>query len=75
MKGNVFCNAIDRFSLSVELFCTEKVIVELNSQNHFFRASKNTNSVFSATKQSMRIRGHKMAQSFFLSQKKLLMQF
>ncbi len=30
-----------------ELFA-EKVILELNAQNHFFRASKNTNSVFSA---------------------------
>ncbi len=32
-----------------------KVILELNAQNHFFRASKNTNSVcFSATKHIMR---------------------
>ncbi len=36
-------------------FFAEKVILELkNAQNHFFRASKNTNSVFSATKQIMR---------------------
>ncbi len=27
-------------------FFAEKVILELNAQNHFFRASKNTNSVF-----------------------------
>ncbi len=33
----------------------EKVILELNARNHFFRASKNTNSVFSATKQIMRM--------------------
>ncbi len=38
-------------------FFAEQVILELNAQNHFFRASKNTNSVFSATKQMMGIRG------------------
>ncbi len=32
-------------------FFAEKVILELNAQHHFFRASKNANSVFSATKQ------------------------
>ncbi len=52
----VFCNAEDRFSCLS--FFAEKVILELNAQNHFFRASKNTNSVFSATKQIMRMRGH-----------------
>ncbi len=36
-------------------FFAEKVILELKCTNHFFRASKNTNSVFSATKQLMRI--------------------
>ncbi len=36
-------------------FFAEKVILELNAQKHFFRASKNTNSVFSATKQIMRM--------------------
>ncbi len=40
-------------------------------KKHFFRASKNTNSVFSATKQ-LRIREATDAQNFFLSQKKLL---
>ncbi len=40
-----------------------------------FRASKNTNSVFSATKQIMRMRGPLMLKKFFLSEKKLLMQF
>ncbi len=38
----------DFMSLS---FFAEKVILELKCTNHFFRASKNTNSVFSATKQ------------------------
>ncbi len=37
-----------------ELFC-RKSHLELNAQKHFFRASKNTNSVFSATKQIMRM--------------------
>ncbi len=37
-----------------ELFA-EKVILELKCTKHFFRASKNTNSVFSATKQIMRM--------------------
>ncbi len=32
-----------------------KSFKSLNAQNHFFRASKNTNSVFSATKQMMRM--------------------
>ncbi len=53
-------------------FFAEKVILELNAQNHFFRASKNTNSVFSATKQIMRMRGHRCSKTFFLSEKKLL---
>ncbi len=66
-----FCNAEDRFSLSLSFFA-EKVILELNAQNHFFRASKNTNSVFSATKQIMRMLRPQMLKSFFLSEKKLL---
>ncbi len=42
----------DFLSLS---FFAEKVILELKCTNHFFRASKNTNSVFSATKQIIRM--------------------
>ncbi len=53
-------------------FFAEQVILELNAQNHFFRASKNTNSVFSATKQMMRMQMPQMLKSFFLSEKKLL---
>ncbi len=56
MKWTVFCNAEDRFSW-VWAFFAEKVILGLNAQNHFFRASKNTNSVFSATKHIMRMWG------------------
>ncbi len=37
-----------------EFFC-RKVILELKCTKHFFRASKNTNSVFSATKQIKRM--------------------
>ncbi len=66
-----FCNAEDRFSW-VWAFLPEKVILELNAQNHFFRASKNTNSVFSANKQINENVRPQMLKSFFLSQKKLL---
>ncbi len=38
-----------------ELFLQKKSFQSLNAQKHFFRASKNTNSVFSATKQIMRM--------------------
>ncbi len=51
-----------------ELFA-EKVILELNCTKHFFRASKNTNSVFSATKQLMRIRGHRCSKASSQSEK------
>ncbi len=53
-------------------FFAEKVILELNAQNHFFRASKNTNSVFSATKQIDENARPQMLKNFFLSEKKLL---
>ncbi len=71
MKWTVFCNAEDRFSW-VWAFLQKKSFWSLNAQNHFFRASKNTNSVFSATKQIMRMRGPQMLKNFFLSEKKLL---
>ncbi len=45
-------------------FFAEKVILELNCTKHF-GASKNTNSVFSATKQIMRMRGHKCSKASF----------
>ncbi len=71
MKWTVFCNAADRFSW-VWAFLQKKSFWSLNAQNHFFRASKNTNSVFSATKQIMRMRGPQTLKNFFLSEKKLL---
>ncbi len=51
-------------------FFEEKVILGLNAQNHFFIASKNTNTVFSATNQIMRMRGPQMLKNLFLSEKK-----
>ncbi len=51
---NCFLQCRRQHFMSLSFFA-EKVILELNAQNHFFRASKNTNSVFSATKQLMRI--------------------
>ncbi len=71
MKWTVYCNAEDRFSW-VWAFLQKKSFWSLNAQNNFFRASKNTNSVFSATKQIMRMRGPLDAQKLFLSEKKLL---
>ncbi len=50
-------------------FFAEKVILELICTNHFFIASKNTNSVFSANDEVARPR---MLKNFFLSEKKLL---
>ncbi len=64
MKWTVFCNAEDRFSW-VWAFLQKKSFWSLNAQNHFFRASKNTNSVFSATKQIMRMRGHRCSKTSF----------
>ncbi len=71
MKWNVFCNAEDRFSW-VWPFLQNKSFYSSIAQNHFFRASKNTNSVFSATKQMMRMQMPQMLKSFFLSEKRLL---
>ncbi len=68
MKWTVFCNAEDRFSW-VWAFLQKKSFWSLNAQNHFFRASKNTNSVFSATKQLWECEATD-AQNIFLSEKK-----
>ncbi len=64
MKWTVFAMRRQIFmSLS---FFAEKVILELKcNKNHFFRASKNTNSVFSATKQIMRVWGHRCSKASF----------
>ncbi len=54
-------------------FFAEKVILELNCSNHLFRASKNTNSVFSANKKN--VARPQMLKSFFSQWEKLLNQF
>ncbi len=63
MKWTVFCNAEDSYEF--ELFCRKSHFSSLNAQNHFFRASKNTNSVFSANKQIMRMWGHRCSKASF----------
>ncbi len=60
---NSFLQCRRQIFMSLSFFA-EKVILSLNAQNHFFRASKNTNSVFSATKQIMRMRGPQMLKNF-----------
>ncbi len=55
-----------------ELFAEKSHFRSLNAQNHFFRASKNTNSVFSATKQIMRMRGPQIAQKLLSQWEKVL---
>ncbi len=64
MKWTCFLQCRRQIFMSLSFFA-EKVILELNAQNHFFRASKNTNSVFSATKQIMGIRGHICSKASF----------
>ncbi len=54
---NVICNAEDRFSC-VRPFLQRQVILELQCTESLLRASKNTNAVFSATKQMKRMQGH-----------------
>ncbi len=44
-------------------FLPKKSFSSLNAQNHFFRASKNTNSVFSATKQIIECWGHRCSKT------------
>ncbi len=46
-----------RFSC-VRAFFAEQVMLELQCTESLFRASKNTNAVFSATKQMKRMQGH-----------------
>ncbi len=47
MKWNVICNVEDDFDV-LQLFA-EQVMLELQCTESLFRASKNTNAVFSAT--------------------------
>ncbi len=65
MKWNVFCNAEDRFS-RVWAFLQRKVhFRRLIAQNHFFRASKNTNSVFSALSKLWECHGNRCSKASF----------
>ncbi len=66
---NSFLQCRDRIFMSLS-FLQKKVILELKCTNHFFRASKNTNSVFSATKQNYENAEATDAQNIFLSEKK-----
>ncbi len=68
---NCFLQCRRQIFMSLSFFA-EKVIFRAKcTKYHFFRASKNTNSVFSANKQLWELRPQ-MLKSFFLSQKKLL---
>ncbi len=72
MKWNVFCNGRRQIFKCLSFFA-EKVILELNCTNHFFRASKNTNSVFSANSKLRRRMARQDAQTIlYLDEKKLL---
>ncbi len=62
-----FCHA-DETDFHLFEACLHKVYLELNAQNHFFRASKSTNSVFSANDEIAR---PQVLKNFF-SEKKLL---
>ncbi len=66
--NSVFCNKQIKCEATdaQKIFLSEKKLL-----NAILRASKNTNSVFSATKQIMRMRGHRCSK-LFLSEKKLL---
>ncbi len=74
MKLNVICNAEDRFSC-VRAFLQSKLCKSFNAQNHYFRASKNTNAVFSATKHMKRMQGHICWKASFSVRESCLMQF
>ncbi len=64
---NCFCNAeTDFHELS---FFAEKVILSLNAQNHFFRASKNTHSVLVANKANYEMWGHRCSKASSQSEK------
>ncbi len=63
MKWNVICNVEDRFSC-VRAFCRASHVRAFNAQNHWFRAYKNTNAVFCATKQMRESRPRMLKASF-----------
>ncbi len=64
MKLNVFLQCRRQIFISLSIFA-ENVILELKCTKSLLRASKNTNSVFSATKQIMRMPGHRCSKASF----------
>ncbi len=73
MKLNVICIAEDRFSC-VRAFCRASH-VRASMQRIIIRASKNTNAVFSATKQMKRMQGHGCWKASFSVRESCLMLF
>ncbi len=65
---NCFLQCRRQHFMSLSLFA-EKVILELKCTKSLLRASKNTNSVFSATKQLMRIWGLRCSKLLSQSEK------
>ncbi len=65
---NVFLQCRRQIFMSLSFFA-EKVILELKCTKSLLRASKNTNSVFSATKQIMRMWGHRCSKASSQSEK------
>ncbi len=63
-KWHSFLQCRRRFHECLSFFC-RKSHLELKCTNHFFRASKNTNSVFSATKQIIECWGHRCSKTSF----------
>ncbi len=66
--------ADNRFSC-VWAFLQRKVMLELQCTRSLVRAYKNTNAVFSATKQMKRIHGHGCWKAYFSVRESCLMQF
>ncbi len=64
MKWTFFCNAEDRFSW-VWAYFAEKVILELNAQITSLELLRTPILCFSATKQIMRMRGHRCSKTSF----------
>ncbi len=73
MKWNVICNAEDRFSC-VRAFL-QRSHVRASMHRITSLASKNTNAVFSATKQMKRMQGHGCWKASFSVRESCLMQF
>ncbi len=63
--------AMQKTDITCLSFFAEKVILELNCTKSLLRASKNTNSVFSATKQIMRMRGPQMLKKLLSQSEKV----